>query len=90
LIGTPADPERNLVSIHCNDEAMREEHITEVKSQRFSDLLGNIGGQLGLFIGMSVITIFELFDLLLLRLLPRFWGDRRLFGIGGKECNQKS
>jgi hypothetical protein len=35
---------------------------------------------------MSFISIIELFgDLMLLRLLPRFFGHRQLHGVGSKE-----
>ena len=38
---------------------------------------------MGLFVGISLISITELVvELTMLRLVPRLWGGRRLFGIG--------
>ena len=52
----------------------------------FGVLLANIGGQMGLFVGISVISIIEIFsELMIFRLLPRFWGDRRLYGVGSTD-----
>jgi hypothetical protein len=74
------------VMVLINYEAIREEKVTEVRAQTYSQLLSNIGGQMGLFMGISVISLIELFgELPPLRLLPRLWGDRRLYGVGSKE-----
>jgi hypothetical protein len=41
---------------------------------------------MGLFMGVPVVSIIEIFgELLPLRLLPRVWGDKRLCGMGSKE-----
>lgn len=75
-----------FATILINYESIRQEHVTEVRANTFSQLLGNIGGQMGLFMGISVISVIEIFgELLPLRLLPRLWGDNRLYGMGSKE-----
>jgi hypothetical protein len=72
--------------VHVNYQAMRKEALTETKEMTLSVLLANIGGQMGLFVGISVISIIEIFsELMIFRLLPRFWGDRRLYGVGSTE-----
>jgi hypothetical protein len=38
--------------------------ITELAKQEFLDLISNIGGNLGLFIGISFLSFAEIFELL--------------------------
>ena len=73
----------DYVEVQINYQAVRYDLITESKAQTLAQLLGSIGGQMGLFVGISLILITELVvELTMLRLVPRLWGDRRLFGIG--------
>lgn len=71
--------------LHINYDAMRESVVSETPSMTFSQLLGNIGGQMGLFLGISVISLMEVGELVLVRLIPRMFGERRLYGIGGRS-----
>jgi hypothetical protein len=76
----------NLLYVSINFDAIRYQMQTESKTMSFSQLLSSAGGSCGLFAGMSFISIIELFgDLMLLRLVPRFFGRRQLYGIGSKE-----
>ena len=43
-------------------EALNYETIEQKKAYEVPGLLGDIGGQMGLFIGASILTILELFD----------------------------
>ena len=43
-------------------EALNYETIEQKKAYEVAALLGDIGGQMGLFIGASILTILELFD----------------------------
>lgn len=80
----------DFVEVQINYEAIRYDLITESKAQSLTQLLGSIGGQMGLFVGISLISITELVvELTMLRLIPRLWGDRRLFGIGS-NADRKS
>lgn len=72
-----------MVVLQINYDAMRQGIVTESRSLTFSQLMGNIGGQMGLFLGISVISIMEVGELVLMRLIPRLWGERRLYGLGG-------
>lgn len=75
--------QNNLLIVHVNFDSIRRELLTESKGMSFTQLLANMGGQLGLFLGISVVSIMELFgELCVFRLLPRLWGDRRLRGVG--------
>ena len=77
---------KNFVGVHISYQVIRKEVLTESKETTFSVLLANIGGQMGLFVGISAISIIEIFgELMIFRLLPRFWGDRRLYGVGSTE-----
>lgn len=80
---TEDDIAEGHLTVHINYDSMRETSLTETRLMTFSQLLGNIGGQMGLFLGISVISIMEVGELLLLRLVPRVFGERRMFGIGG-------
>ena len=78
--------ENNLLYVSINFEAIRYQQHTESKTMSFTQLLSSAGGTCGLFAGMSFISIIELFgDLLLLRLVPRFFGRRQLGGVGSKQ-----
>ena len=66
------------------------EEFGETKEMTFIDLLAAIGGSMGLFAGISILSIFEVFgELGIMRLLPRCWGDRRLFGLGSYSQHEK-
>jgi hypothetical protein len=73
----------NYMSVSINYDTIRYEVLTESKAMSFSQLLGAIGGSMGLFLGISLISVLEVVaDLGILRLIPRLWGDRRLNGVG--------
>ena len=83
---TEQEEKKKFAYVHVNYQAIRKEMLTESKETTFSVLLANIGGQMGLFVGISAISIIEIFgELMIFRLLPRFWGDRRLYGVGSTE-----
>jgi len=72
--------------VHVNFEAITYDQQEERPSLSFNDLLAQIGGSMGLFLGISVLSFVELFfDLLSIRLIPRMCGVRHLYGIGGKN-----
>ena len=76
----------NFVTVRINFGAMKKQELSESKAVTFSQLLGSVGGSMGLFLGISAISVFEIFgDLLWLRLLPRFCGYRRLHGVGSRS-----
>ena len=64
----------NIVVMVINYDGMVKDITTESKVQTLGMLLGGIGGQMGLFAGISVISVAEIFDLLFLQLLPLYWG----------------
>ena len=77
---------KESICLHINYQAIRQENVTESKATTFSQLLSNIGGQMGLFMGLSMLSLVEVFgELLALRCVPRLWGDRRLYGVGSKQ-----
>lgn len=51
---------------------MNYESIDQVPAYGFSSLLADIGGNMGLFIGASVLTVMELFDFVYEILKVRF------------------
>jgi hypothetical protein len=78
--------EENLLYVSVNFEAIRYQQQSETKTMSFAQLLSSAGGTCGLFAGMSFISIIEVFgDLMLLRLVPRLFGHRQLYGVGSKE-----
>ncbi|KAJ4938968.1 hypothetical protein JOQ06_028431 [Pogonophryne albipinna] len=54
----------NLLVMDIFFEALNYEKIEQKKAYEIAGLLGDIGGQMGLFIGASVLTILEIFDYL--------------------------
>ncbi|KAM9719031.1 acid-sensing ion channel 1C isoform 2-T2 [Menidia menidia] len=54
----------NIMVLDIFFEALNYEKIEQKKAYEIAGLLGDIGGQMGLFIGASVLTILEIFDYL--------------------------
>uniref|UniRef100_A0A8C9Y2Z8 Acid-sensing (proton-gated) ion channel 2 n=1 Tax=Sander lucioperca TaxID=283035 RepID=A0A8C9Y2Z8_SANLU len=52
----------NILVLDVFFEALNYETIDQKKAYEVAGLLGDIGGQMGLFIGASILTILELFD----------------------------
>lgn len=54
----------SMVLVNVNYETMVTTVIRETPAMPLPTLLGNLGGQLGLFLGMSVLSFVELFEML--------------------------
>ncbi|XP_051878547.1 acid-sensing ion channel 1-like isoform X2 [Pristis pectinata] len=54
----------NILVLDIFFEALNYETIEQKKAYEMAGLLGDIGGQMGLFIGASILTILEIFDYL--------------------------
>ncbi|KAM9306068.1 LOW QUALITY PROTEIN: acid-sensing ion channel 1C-like [Gastrophryne carolinensis] len=54
----------NVLVLDIFFEALNYETIEQQKAYDVASLLGDIGGQMGLFIGASILTILEIFDFL--------------------------
>ncbi|KAF6731796.1 Acid-sensing ion channel 1 [Oryzias melastigma] len=54
----------NILVLDIFFEALNYETIEQKKAYELAGLLGDIGGQMGLFIGASILTVLELFDYL--------------------------
>ncbi|XP_032875450.1 acid-sensing ion channel 1-like [Amblyraja radiata] len=52
----------NILVLDIFFEALNFETIEQKKAYEIAGLLGDIGGQMGLFIGASILTILEIFD----------------------------
>jgi hypothetical protein len=79
--------QNNLIAITINYGTIQYALMKESKSQSFSGLVSDLGGQLGFFMGISIISVVELvIELIGLRLLPRFlFGNTKLYGVGQKQ-----
>jgi hypothetical protein len=65
---------------------IREEVLKESRAQTPAQFVAAIGGTMGLFAGMSFISVVEIYgDLAFMRLIPRFFGYRNLYGLGTKN-----
>ncbi|CAI9160866.1 unnamed protein product [Rangifer tarandus platyrhynchus] len=56
--------EENVLALDIFFEALNYEVVEQKKAYEMSELLGDIGGQMGLFIGASLLTILEILDYL--------------------------
>ncbi|KAG7271978.1 hypothetical protein CRUP_023858 [Coryphaenoides rupestris] len=54
----------NILVLDIFFEALNYETIEQKKAYELAGLLGDIGGQMGLFIGASILTVLEIFDYL--------------------------
>ncbi len=62
----------NLVYMHIYFDSQGYKYVSESPKMEFIDLISNIGGNLGLFIGISFLSFFEIIELLLETLLILF------------------
>mmetsp|Transcript_7331 Transcript_7331/g.20380 ORF Transcript_7331/g.20380 Transcript_7331/m.20380 type:complete len:281 (-) Transcript_7331:2667-3509(-) len=77
---------RNYVGLYINYDQLVYEVLTQSPSISKATLLGSIGGSMGLFLGISALSVVEIFgDFCLLRLIPRLFGYRSLYGLGGRS-----
>ncbi|XP_072820291.1 acid-sensing ion channel 3 isoform X3 [Vicugna pacos] len=71
----------NVLVLDIFFEALNYETVEQKKAYEVSALLGDIGGQMGLFIGASLLTILEILDFLCEvfrdRVLGYFWNRKR-------------
>nr|XP_008537988.1 PREDICTED: acid-sensing ion channel 3 [Equus przewalskii] len=71
----------NVLVLDIFFEALNYETVEQKKAYEVSELLGDIGGQMGLFIGASLLTILEILDYLCEvfrdKVLGYFWNRKR-------------
>ncbi|XP_037371358.1 acid-sensing ion channel 3 isoform X2 [Talpa occidentalis] len=71
----------NVLVLDIFFEALNYETVEQMRAYEVSELLGDIGGQMGLFIGASLLTILEILDYLCEvlrdRVLRYFWHRKR-------------
>ncbi|XP_008564196.1 PREDICTED: acid-sensing ion channel 3 isoform X2 [Galeopterus variegatus] len=76
-----AEIAENVLVLDIFFEALNYETVEQKKAYEVSELLGDIGGQMGLFIGASLLTILEILDYLCEvfrdRVLGYFWNRKR-------------
>uniref|UniRef100_A0A803TCW0 Acid sensing ion channel subunit 2 n=1 Tax=Anolis carolinensis TaxID=28377 RepID=A0A803TCW0_ANOCA len=73
----------NILVLDIFFEALNYETIEQKKAYEVAALLGDIGGQMGLFIGASILTILEIFDYI-------YEVSSSPFSTMGKNCTLKS
>ncbi|KAL7562907.1 hypothetical protein ACA910_000280 [Epithemia clementina (nom. ined.)] len=79
---------KNYASVRLNFDNIQYQELRESKAVTLAQLIGSVGGSMGLFLGISILSVVELVgDLMLLRLIPRFCGIRKLHGLGTKTVN---
>lgn len=54
----------SILAVNIFYEHLKQTEITENESISLDGLIGSIGGTLGLFLGISLLSFFELIDLL--------------------------
>lgn len=66
---------KNVVKLQFTFEELNTQTITESPKYTELDLFSNIGGLLGLYVGVSIVTVFEMLDYLVEMLLHLcLWG----------------
>ncbi|XP_077005866.1 acid-sensing ion channel 3 isoform X2 [Tamandua tetradactyla] len=74
----------NVLVLDIFFEALDYETVEQKAAYEVSELLGDIGGQMGLFIGASLLTILEIFDY-----LCEVFQDRVLRYFWNRRCSQR-
>ncbi|XP_035666346.1 amiloride-sensitive sodium channel subunit gamma-like [Branchiostoma floridae] len=64
ILGDSDEFKRNLLKVNIYYEALNFERITESPGYEVENLLGDIGGQLGLWVGMSCLSAMEIMEVL--------------------------
>jgi hypothetical protein len=59
----PAEIQKNFVELYVECESLRVEHYNQTRSISPVDVLSNIGGQTGLWIGTSFLSLMELVEM---------------------------
>jgi hypothetical protein len=81
----------NFVGLRINYDMIREAVLKESRAQTPAQFLAAIGGTMGLFAGISFISLVEIFgDLTCMRLIPRLFGYRNLYGLGTMNKSVRS
>lgn len=55
---------KRLFSINVFYDNLKYTHISEIPNQTFGDLVADIGGTLGLFLGMSLLSFIDLYEIM--------------------------
>ena len=66
-----ATTESNITYLYMDEDSVQIHKLTQLHALTISDLLAQIGGFLGLFIGASIISLFELVEFLSLSAIRR-------------------
>lgn len=64
---------RNILAFSVFYSDLNYESLMDTKKMEYVDLIAGIGGTLGLFLGMSFLSFFEVFDLLFQLLFASFY-----------------
>ncbi|RMX47500.1 hypothetical protein pdam_00002209 [Pocillopora damicornis] len=76
LTGTPEENRRflrdNLLELRIYFESLTYSDVKQVPSYDLYNLLGDVGGQIGLFLGASLLTLVEYLDLLAMVLFTKY------------------
>ncbi|EDO37655.1 predicted protein [Nematostella vectensis] len=72
----------NLLSLRIFFEEHNYETIEQRKSYELIDFLSDIGGQMGMFVGLSILTCAELIELLALIIMHLFNRDHKRGAVG--------
>ena len=77
---------QNFISAHVNFASLAHEVSRESKAVTSAQLLASVGGSMGLFLGISFLSVVELVgDLCMLRMIPRLFGIRDRHGFGARR-----
>lgn len=69
------DVKKSVILLNVNYETMMSTVTEETPAMPFPTLLGNLGGQLGLFLGMSFLSFFEVLEIVFI-IVWEFYGSR--------------
>lgn len=70
------DLKESLLQLNINYGCMATTLIEEHAEFPFSTFLANLGGQLGLFLGMSFLSFFEIFEILCIIFWEQFFANK--------------
>lgn len=69
------DLKESLILLNINYQTMTTTIVEETPAMTFETLLGSLGGQLGLFLGMSFLSFMEIFEIVFILLWEYFFAN---------------
>ena len=85
------DIHKNMMQVYVYYRSLQQTIIEQVPAYRLDELIANIGGQLGLFLGASIITLLEMCEFVVMLTFQRcFSSGQRRHQVSPSKASKRS